>query len=332
MLRTLTRNKTNIINRSLSSTQDRKTNSYLRPNMRNQHQFSNLIHNHTRHLSGLSQSTRANYSVLRNIYRYLSDNGKSGPNDPEDPKDANSQNKKSASSPESSSSSPDPTTPSATTVTDTTDQVLNSLEKEYTPDPGYISINGKRSKILEAVDNAQKLDEMMNNIDFEEVYKNHKNFYPIPNCPNCGHKGERINKNINSRHFQCGNCNTVYVTPTKAERNEKIKEINDNDTYRKDQEQEMIKNYIKEHKDNMPPNPRLINEYLEQYVIGQKVARKILSVATYNHYKRIKENFFLDLIKNGIPLIDSKSKDQPQSTAQIIKIELEDKNSKAWGF
>jgi len=35
------------------------------------------------------------------------------------------------------------------------------------------------------------------------------------------------------------------------------------------------------------PKPREINEMLEQYVIGQARAKKVLSVAVYNHYKRL---------------------------------------------
>nr|WP_174257649.1 ATP-dependent Clp protease ATP-binding subunit ClpX [Phytoactinopolyspora alkaliphila] len=35
------------------------------------------------------------------------------------------------------------------------------------------------------------------------------------------------------------------------------------------------------------PKPREIYEFLEQYVIGQEAAKKALSVAVYNHYKRV---------------------------------------------
>ncbi len=35
------------------------------------------------------------------------------------------------------------------------------------------------------------------------------------------------------------------------------------------------------------PNPREIVAYLDQYVIGQERAKKVLSVAVYNHYKRV---------------------------------------------
>ena len=33
--------------------------------------------------------------------------------------------------------------------------------------------------------------------------------------------------------------------------------------------------------------PKQIKEFLDQYVIGQEEAKKVLSVAVYNHYKRI---------------------------------------------
>lgn len=38
------------------------------------------------------------------------------------------------------------------------------------------------------------------------------------------------------------------------------------------------------------PKPHEIKEYLDQYIIGQDDAKKVLSVAVYNHYKRLAHN------------------------------------------
>lgn len=40
--------------------------------------------------------------------------------------------------------------------------------------------------------------------------------------------------------------------------------------------------------------PKKIKEYLDQYVIGQEEAKKTLSVAVYNHYKRLRQHFDSD--------------------------------------
>ena len=54
------------------------------------------------------------------------------------------------------------------------------------------------------------------------------------------------------------------------------------------------------------PKPLDIKAFLDEYVIGQERAKKILSVAVYNHYKRIRSNVTLDgveLEKSNILLI-----------------------------
>jgi ATP-dependent Clp protease ATP-binding subunit ClpX len=35
--------------------------------------------------------------------------------------------------------------------------------------------------------------------------------------------------------------------------------------------------------------PKVLKQYLDQYVVGQDRAKKILSVAVYNHYQRVQE-------------------------------------------
>lgn len=54
------------------------------------------------------------------------------------------------------------------------------------------------------------------------------------------------------------------------------------------------------------PTPFKIREFLDQYVIGQDYAKKVLSVAVYNHYKRLncqKEHKDVDVAKSNVILI-----------------------------
>ena len=61
-----------------------------------------------------------------------------------------------------------------------------------------------------------------------------------------------------------------------------------------------------ENKDNKAeekpiPKPHEIKAYLDEYIIGQDDAKKVLSVAVYNHYKRLKHNKDSDL-KNNVEI------------------------------
>ena len=54
------------------------------------------------------------------------------------------------------------------------------------------------------------------------------------------------------------------------------------------------------------PKPSEINKFLNDYVIGQKDSKKILSVAVYNHYKRLSsnlENNNIEISKSNILLV-----------------------------
>ncbi len=56
------------------------------------------------------------------------------------------------------------------------------------------------------------------------------------------------------------------------------------------------------------PSPSKIKEFLDQYVIGQEHAKKVLSVAVYNHYKRLnskKNNQNVEIAKSNVILIGS---------------------------
>ena len=49
------------------------------------------------------------------------------------------------------------------------------------------------------------------------------------------------------------------------------------------------------------PKPHEIKAYLDEYIIGQDDAKKVLAVAVYNHYKRLKHNKTADL-KNNVEI------------------------------
>jgi ATP-dependent Clp protease ATP-binding subunit ClpX len=54
------------------------------------------------------------------------------------------------------------------------------------------------------------------------------------------------------------------------------------------------------------PKPREINEFLNEYIVGQETAKRIMSVAVYNHYKRVEIGTSTDdveLQKSNIMLI-----------------------------
>ena len=56
------------------------------------------------------------------------------------------------------------------------------------------------------------------------------------------------------------------------------------------------------------PTPQQINDFLNQYVIGQDEAKRFLSVAVYNHYKRVLQeisNDDVEIEKSNILLVGS---------------------------
>src|ERR1700687_1501255 len=74
------------------------------------------------------------------------------------------------------------------------------------------------------------------------------------------------------------------------------------------------------------PSPQEIRDILDQYVIGQEQAKKILSVAVYNHYKRLKnlgKKDDIELAKSNILLIGPTGSGKtllPQTLARLLNV------------
>ena len=72
--------------------------------------------------------------------------------------------------------------------------------------------------------------------------------------------------------------------------------------------------------------PREIKQFLDEYVIGQEVAKKVLSVAVYNHYKRVtakKESDDVELQKSNIIMIGPTGSGKTylaQTLAKVINV------------
>ena len=103
-------------------------------------------------------------------------------------------------------------------------------------------------------------------------------------CSFCGKNQKEVKKLIaGPTVFVCDECVELCM--------DIIKEDNKNNKFK-------IKNDI--------PKPSEINKFLNDYVIGQKDSKKILSVAVYNHYKRLSsniENDNIDISKSNILLV-----------------------------
>ncbi|MCC8082034.1 MAG: ATP-dependent Clp protease ATP-binding subunit ClpX [Lachnospiraceae bacterium] len=101
-------------------------------------------------------------------------------------------------------------------------------------------------------------------------------------CSFCGKGQEQVNKLIAGPNgaYICDECIEI------------CNEILEEDMYRGDD------NGDEENRPGMEINllkPAQIKEFLDEYVIGQEQAKKVLSVAVYNHYKRILAGPMLDV-------------------------------------
>jgi len=101
-------------------------------------------------------------------------------------------------------------------------------------------------------------------------------------CPKCGDPCTHVETFVSSTRFvKCEKCHHFFVVLSEADSKKTIKEQSAN--------QRSSGEELKQ-KRKPPPPPKKIFEYLNNHVIGQEQAKKVLSVAVYNHYKRIYHN------------------------------------------
>jgi ATP-dependent Clp protease ATP-binding subunit ClpX len=113
-----------------------------------------------------------------------------------------------------------------------------------------------------------------------------------PVCSFCGRPADMAEGMIpsatNSGAYICTDCVDAMEQMLKEVRNES-KSTDDNDN------KELLKDI---------PKPKEICEFLDQYIIGQDEAKKYLSVAVYNHYKRLAQDVDdVDIEKSNIILV-----------------------------
>ncbi|XP_067301265.1 caseinolytic mitochondrial matrix peptidase chaperone subunit Xa isoform X2 [Pseudorasbora parva] len=100
-------------------------------------------------------------------------------------------------------------------------------------------------------------------------------------CPKCGDPCTHVETFVSSTRFvKCEKCHHFFVV---------LSETDTKKSLSKDPESaaEAVKLAFQQ---KPPPPPKKIFAYLDKYVVGQEHAKKVLSVAVYNHYKRIYNN------------------------------------------
>ncbi|XP_054714098.1 LOW QUALITY PROTEIN: ATP-dependent Clp protease ATP-binding subunit clpX-like, mitochondrial [Uloborus diversus] len=99
-------------------------------------------------------------------------------------------------------------------------------------------------------------------------------------CPKCGTACSHVETFVTSSRFvKCDNCQHFFIILSDADSKKTVKESR----YQTSGERINIQR-------RPPPPPKKIFEYLNKHVVGQDYAKKVLSVAVYNHYKRIYNN------------------------------------------
>ena len=111
-------------------------------------------------------------------------------------------------------------------------------------------------------------------------------FEKEPHCSFCGKKRSEVDQLIEGTEgFICNDCIDESYALINGQEEPLIDEVQDE----------------KKFFDNVP-TPHEMTAHLNDYVIGQEYAKKVLSVAVYNHYKRLKSAFSNHEATNSVEL------------------------------
>ena len=111
-------------------------------------------------------------------------------------------------------------------------------------------------------------------------------FEKEPHCSFCGKKRSEVYQLVEGTEgFICNECIEESYNLLNGEEEPLIDESSD--------EQKFFENV---------PTPHELHAHLNDYVIGQEHAKKVLSVAVYNHYKRLKSALSNHEVTNGVEL------------------------------
>uniref|UniRef100_A0A3B3Q9V7 Caseinolytic mitochondrial matrix peptidase chaperone subunit X n=1 Tax=Paramormyrops kingsleyae TaxID=1676925 RepID=A0A3B3Q9V7_9TELE len=100
-------------------------------------------------------------------------------------------------------------------------------------------------------------------------------------CPKCGDPCTHVETFVSSTRFvKCEKCQHFFVVLSETDSKKSLNKDPDSAA-------EAVKLAFQQ---KPPPPPKKIYAYLDKYVVGQSHAKKVLSVAVYNHYKRIYNN------------------------------------------
>ncbi|XP_014478683.1 PREDICTED: ATP-dependent Clp protease ATP-binding subunit clpX-like, mitochondrial isoform X2 [Dinoponera quadriceps] len=129
-------------------------------------------------------------------------------------------------------------------------------------------------------------------------------------CPKCGDPCTHVETFVSSTRFvKCEKCHHFFVVLSDTDSKRSLKEpLRPEDSkqggYRKP-----------------PPPPKKIFEYLNKHVVGQEYAKKVLSVAVYNHYKRIYNNLPIqNLVQTNTHAVGTQETNHPFTHRDLLHI------------